>query len=339
MSIIISHTHVDGTVVDGDPRPHQQVLKNAGFTYRRTPGWFIRNSRDKNAQQWRIDRAAQGLRDAGFDVEVEIDNERRSTADIEADRVERNADRVDALGEKAVRKDTEADTTLARARELGDQIPLGQPILVGHHSEKRHRAHLAKVDRTYGKAFEAHNEAKDAARKAKAAEGNQRQHESLGTTLRRIQRLEAEQRDIGRKLADCTVSGRSLKEGSDRTSITCPACYKEVATTERDDGSRVVDAHGGATGDWRVDLLGRQEVNAEQIAYWKTHVASLQETGVKVWGPDDFVKGDLIKYWGGTREVVRVNKKSLSVKTEYSWTDKVPYDKVAGRYEKQTDDV
>jgi hypothetical protein len=28
-----------------------------------------------------------------------------------------------------------------KARELGDQIPFGQPILVGHHSENRMRRH------------------------------------------------------------------------------------------------------------------------------------------------------------------------------------------------------
>jgi DNA repair exonuclease SbcCD ATPase subunit len=42
----------------------------------------------------------------------------------------------------------------ARADEAATGIPLGQPILVGHHSERRHRNAIAKVDRAMGAAVE-----------------------------------------------------------------------------------------------------------------------------------------------------------------------------------------
>ncbi|MGD9886187.1 MAG: DUF3560 domain-containing protein [Reyranella sp.] len=29
---------------------------------------------------------------------------------------------------------------------LAQQIPLGQPILIGHHSERGHRRHIAKIE-------------------------------------------------------------------------------------------------------------------------------------------------------------------------------------------------
>lgn len=46
-----------------------------------------------------------------------------------------------------------AENSLKRAREIGSHIPMGQPILVGHHSEKRHRRDLEKIDRSYQEAL------------------------------------------------------------------------------------------------------------------------------------------------------------------------------------------
>jgi hypothetical protein len=44
-----------------------------------------------------------------------------------------------------------ADTT---ARRLASFIPMGQPILVGHHSEKRHRRDLDRINRGFEKSWE-----------------------------------------------------------------------------------------------------------------------------------------------------------------------------------------
>ena len=52
------------------------------------------------------------------------------------------------------------------ARRILDVIPPGQPILVGHHSEKRHRRDLAKVDSAMSHAIERHNMAGHHASKA-----------------------------------------------------------------------------------------------------------------------------------------------------------------------------
>lgn len=53
-----------------------------------------------------------------------------------------------------------SDALSSRARQSLEQIPLGQPILVGHHSEKRHRNHLARVDRAMRRAIECDEKAK-----------------------------------------------------------------------------------------------------------------------------------------------------------------------------------
>ena len=43
------------------------------------------------------------------------------------------------------------------ARQRLEMIPLGQPILVGHHSEKRHRKDLNRIDRHFAEAKEHHD--------------------------------------------------------------------------------------------------------------------------------------------------------------------------------------
>ena len=58
------------------------------------------------------------------------------------------------------------------AREQLEMIPPGQPILVGHHSEKRHRAHLKRIDKHFAKAKEHHDKAEYFRRRADAVESN-----------------------------------------------------------------------------------------------------------------------------------------------------------------------
>ncbi len=71
----------------------------------------------------------------------------------------RIAAKKERLAEKAqaVRKESEA--TYKQAKALSDIIPFGQPILVGHHSERRHRKHLDKVGNTFRKSFELNDKA------------------------------------------------------------------------------------------------------------------------------------------------------------------------------------
>lgn len=71
--------------------------------------------------------------------------------------------RYEELAEKA---STESTTTYKRARDMADAIPFGQPILVGHHSEKRDRNYRNRIHNTYGKAFALQDKAKHYEQKA-----------------------------------------------------------------------------------------------------------------------------------------------------------------------------
>ena len=72
------------------------------------------------------------------------------------ERLERKLEKREEWAEKA---DARSDSAYKRARDLGKHIPLGQPILVGHHSEKRHRAHLKRMDSAARKSCEEHSKA------------------------------------------------------------------------------------------------------------------------------------------------------------------------------------
>ncbi len=67
---------------------------------------------------------------------------------------------------RAEKKRGEAEAASAAHRGISDRIPMGQPILTGHHSEHRHRKDLARMDRQMSRAIDATTEAKRLERKA-----------------------------------------------------------------------------------------------------------------------------------------------------------------------------
>lgn len=59
---------------------------------------------------------------------------------------ERREARAEKRREWAASRAAKASAAFESARRTADAIPLGQPILVGHHSEKRHRRDIARID-------------------------------------------------------------------------------------------------------------------------------------------------------------------------------------------------
>lgn len=61
-------------------------------------------------------------------------------------RRERLERKLEKRQEWAAARQADATRRFERAHQATEHIPMGQPILVGHHSEKRHRAALARSD-------------------------------------------------------------------------------------------------------------------------------------------------------------------------------------------------
>ena len=78
-------------------------------------------------------------------------------------------DRLLAAAEKA-RK--ESDSLYNTYQKMSDVIPFGQPILVGHHSERGDRNYRARIDNTMRKSIEMDNKADYYEQRAKSIENN-----------------------------------------------------------------------------------------------------------------------------------------------------------------------
>ena len=80
--------------------------------------------------------------------------------------------RADRYRELAEKNREAAQSASATARKMGEAIPFGQPILVGHYSEGRDRRYRARIDSTYQKAHDLGEKADYYANKADSAESN-----------------------------------------------------------------------------------------------------------------------------------------------------------------------
>jgi hypothetical protein len=80
----------------------------------------------------------------------------------------KQAARRDRLQRGSERARREAETAHGAATRIWGAIPMGQPILVGHHSERRHRRDLSRADRAMRKSVEADKLSKKLAGRAAA---------------------------------------------------------------------------------------------------------------------------------------------------------------------------
>ena len=316
--ITITHTHADGTMLEGSSKGDgvYELLKGLRDNWRYFPSIRaigIGQSRDKSADSYKINRAAEALRAAGHEVTVTVDEtERRSFAEAEAERYESAEARAERMAGYAANAAARSDAAYQRSHQIADGIPFGQPILVGHHSERRHRKDLDRIHNLMGKSIAEGKAAEHYEHRAANAETYQASRESVPVTLRRIEKLAAEERQLQRRLDG---SGLAM-HGEDKP----------------------------ASGGYAERLAVRLADIAEQLAYWRGVVASQEAAGVKVWSKADFTKGDYVHFIGSWYEVLRVNPKSLTIPAmindgvfikregaRCTWTDTMPYDKVTGR--------
>ncbi|MDD5240045.1 MAG: DUF3560 domain-containing protein [Candidatus Nanoarchaeia archaeon] len=111
------------------------------------------------------------------------------------------AAKAEHAAEMAAKHEQESDRRYEERRKIMDNIPFGQPILVGHHSEKHHRSDLHKAEKHFEKSVEEHQIAKEYADKAERY-GKKATGESPGLIYRRIQKLEADKRKMERQKAE-----------------------------------------------------------------------------------------------------------------------------------------
>ncbi|WP_280248520.1 MULTISPECIES: DUF3560 domain-containing protein [Nocardia] len=313
--LTITHTRAAGTLIEGTRKGDgtAEILKANGWRWFRSLGmWGVPQSRDRKCKRWTVDRTADALTAAGYVVAFDIDDTARPAAEVEADRNARQADRVAALEAKADRRHDQSVAAETRMKRAHDALPpWGEPIKIGHHSERRHRRAHEKAHQAWGASVQADRAAAEADRHAEAASHTTAHRENVGVTLRRIQQLEAELRSAERN-----------RDG-----------YRRKLFTNSQTGQDVYDEKTPANGDYRAQLESRIAELADQIAYWRAHVQKQQDNGEIVYDRTMLRKGDYVRYskfglW--PYPVERVNAKSVTVGTEHGWTQTLPYSTIHG---------
>jgi hypothetical protein len=115
-----------------------------------------------------------------------------------ADRAEQRAERFAAYSES---RKADADRADKAVKAICEHIPLGQPILVGHHSEKRARKDAERIDSGMRRMVQMWETAEYWHRRAAGALAAAKYKELPAVRARRIKKLEAELRKIEKSKA------------------------------------------------------------------------------------------------------------------------------------------
>ncbi|WP_164570804.1 DUF3560 domain-containing protein [Rhodopseudomonas sp. BR0C11] len=158
-------------------------VKAAGFKYAPKQDLFV-------APCWSPEREDLLLELCG-----EIGDEDTSLAD----RAEQRADRFEIYGEKRL---AEAEAAREAVAEIADGIPLGQPILVGHHSERHARRDAERIESGMRRAVKLWRTSEYWARRAAGAIRHAKYKELPAVRHRRIKGIEADRRKVERSKAE-----------------------------------------------------------------------------------------------------------------------------------------
>jgi hypothetical protein len=295
----------DGTTltIDRNDTEARQAAKDAGFRWSSNLGaWYLPRTQHESTRRAKVAQLRRKLGDGNVHVSDGGRGKTTSAAEREAAGRASAAARADRMDARASKLSAESEARRKASDAITEHIPMGQPILVGHHSQRRHERALERAHSNDRKSWEAAAEAK----RAEAAAAQARKTAAGETPLarqRRIDRNEAEIRKIDRELSDHQLASK------------IPA--------DSPIAGRV--AHMRASQDRLGQLSARRAELADQVAHDKSQIAASGHTTVT---SKDVTAGDMVTYRGRTHIVTKVNKTTVSVPSGYSWDDKIPLNQV-----------
>ena len=276
--------------------------------------------------------------------------------------VDRAAERADRFEEYSDKREADAHQAHAAVDAIADGIPLGQPILVGHHSERHARKDAERIQNGMRRAVKMWETAKYWTQRAAGAIRHAKYKELPSVRARRIKGLEADKRKQEREKEQAAIALKFwTKEGLTHAQALALAggtrCgYLTVCRPEghpygwtaydvlRPDGERYA-----ACPAWTVEQVQEvaRRVYPETVAYcerWLTHLENRLAYERSMMGesgglPSDKVmpeKGGGCRCWVSRGEwlfIKKVNKVSVSVEDNWgnggrNFTRTVPFDKL-----------
>jgi phospholipid N-methyltransferase len=179
-----------------DPDTYARV-KAAGFKWAPKQDLFV-------APMWTPERE-----DLLIELAGEIGDEDTSLVE----RAEERADRFEDYSEKRRRDSEQAH---AAVKQIADGIPLGQPILVGHHSERHARKDQERIENGMRRAVTMWRRSEYWIGRAKGALRHAKYKELPGVRARRIKTLEAEKRKQERYIAHAEKFSKFWNQNRDQ---------------------------------------------------------------------------------------------------------------------------
>lgn len=271
------------------------ALKENGFKWSSNLGaWYLPRTWGEPTRELRVRALESKL---GDQITVKRgDLAKTGTAEQRvAAKMERTGQLAEHHAAKAEKLSGEASAQFGKADRISSHIPMGQPILVGHHSESRHRRDLGKIDTAMRKGSEAHSGSKEAAARASAAEHRAATYDNPVIVQRRLDRNEAQLRSLERKI-----------QGTGK------AIHGEDTAASGQHAERLKAMHADLAGTVARD---RQVLEQHRAA------------GTPVHDKSTVAAGDFVRIRGQLHMVEKANPKTVTIKS-HGLTLKYPYGEV-----------
>ncbi|WP_242881368.1 DUF3560 domain-containing protein [Stenotrophomonas maltophilia] len=260
---------------------------------------------------------------------------------------ERQEDRADRFNEYSANRQKNADTAHRAVDAICERIPLGQPILVGHHSERAARRDQARIHNGMRKAVNCWKQSEYWAQRAAASLAHAKYKERPDVRARRIKKIEADKRRAEREIAESTQLCGMWERGN----LTAEQALKLTGMhslwfTVEVDGAKVQRSTWSLleSGQWTADQVAQRSTasyaaNIARLTRWIAHYslrldyerAMLGEAGGLPADRFDIQAGGSVLVRGAWHTVVRVNKRGgriVSVRTDAQFVPVRPIEEV-----------
>lgn len=271
------------------------------------------------------------------------------------ERAEQRAERYETF---SANREADAERARAAVSSLASSIPLGQPILIGHHSEKHARRDAARIESGMRRAVTNWKLSQYWTDRAASALSHAKYKELPAVRARRIKSLEADLRKVQRNKADADAILKAwatdsltfeyaltLTNYKDHTSLCFPlATYPRNLPASQYEGLQSLwSALGGSNGPTHAIITPGQARDISTCTHtatiavcdrWINHYenrlayerAMLDESGGLIASRTDFAIGGQVCRKGRWYIISKINSGSVSVWGHFAPT--IPHDEI-----------
>lgn len=267
--------------------------------------------------------------------------------------IERAEDRAERFTGYGINRASEADAVHKVVSDIVESRPLGQPILIGHHSEARARRDQERIERGMSKACELWKTAEHWQHRAERAIAHAKYKELPAVRARRIGRIEADQRkqERTRKESELFLKLWSRPDLTREQALTIAS--RDYLSVRNDAGEHIGTVWSLLDDERMTVAEAVQKATTthsriiERAQRWSDHFAArltyeramLNEQGGTTYDKKPAEKGGAIRclfspqYGKGWAYVVKVNTKTVTIKEATfignTYNRTIAFDKIA----------